>query len=191
MPSRGAAGEGQVADRVEDLVTDELVGVAQALGVDHPVLADGDGVLERGAEREAGAPQLLHVAHEAEGAGAGDLAAEDGRRQIDRLALAADHRGGEIDLHVEAEAALVGEQFREGLALGDANGLQNLQVAAARVLGDDADLVDGVDERSRAAVEDRHFGPVDLDQNVVDAEARKSGHQVLDRGRRRRSRGRR
>ena len=103
-------------------------------------------------------------------------------RQVDGLALAADHRGREIDLDVEAEAALVGEKLGEGLALRDADGLENLEVAAGDALQRDADLVDGIDEGSRAAVEDRNFRPVDLDEHVVDAEAGKGRHEVFDGG---------
>src|SRR5262245_17970667 len=45
-----SAGETDVADRVERLVTHEFVGEPQALGVDHPILAEDHGVVERGAE---------------------------------------------------------------------------------------------------------------------------------------------
>ena len=38
-----------------------------------------------------------------------------------------------------------------------------------------------VDEGSGAAVQDRNFRPVDLDQHVVDTEAGKRGHQMFDR----------
>ena len=53
MRQQRRTGQGQVADRVERLVAHELVGVAQALGVDDAVVAERDGVVERGAEREA------------------------------------------------------------------------------------------------------------------------------------------
>ena len=76
----------------------------------------------------------------------------------------------------------LGSKLGEGLALRDADGLENLQVAAGRALHDDADLVDGIDEGSRAAVQDRNLGPVDLDQHVVDAEAGKGRHQMFDGG---------
>ena len=84
----GRAGKRQVADRVERLVAHELVGIAKAFAVDDAVVADGDGVLERGAERETGSPQPLHVLHEAEGAGAGKLAAERAGIDVDLDPLA-------------------------------------------------------------------------------------------------------
>jgi hypothetical protein len=64
------AGERQVAHRIQELVAHELVGEAQAFGVDHTVLADRDGVLQRGAQRETGAPELLDVPHETKGTSA-------------------------------------------------------------------------------------------------------------------------
>ena len=38
-------------------------------------------------------------------------------------------------------------------------------------MGDDAGLIDGGDEGSRAAVHDRNFGTIDFDGGVVDAHA--------------------
>ena len=52
----GRAGQSQVADRIERLVAHELVGVAQAFAIDDAVVADGDGVFKRGAERQASGP---------------------------------------------------------------------------------------------------------------------------------------
>ena len=80
--------------------------IAQAFRVDDAVVADRDGVVERGAEREAGLPEPLDVAHEAEGAGPRDLAAEgagssivSARRWRPMIGVV------EIDLDVEPEAA--------------------------------------------------------------------------------------
>jgi len=68
------AGQRQIADRIEHLVAHELVGKAQALRIEHAVFADHQRVVERGAEREARAPELGDVLHEAEGARARDVA---------------------------------------------------------------------------------------------------------------------
>src|SRR5829696_6996730 len=110
------AGERQIADGVEHLVADELVRIAQAFRVDDPVVADRDRVLERGAEREAGLPKALDVAHEAEGAGPRDLAAVGLACHRQGAPLPADDVVAEIDLDVEPEG-VVGAQLREGLAL--------------------------------------------------------------------------
>ena len=72
-PMQRPAGEIQVADAVQHLVAHELVGKAQALLVQHLIVADHDRVLERAAERQAARPQLLDALGEAEGAGTRDL----------------------------------------------------------------------------------------------------------------------
>ena len=79
----GRAGESQIADRVERLVAHELVGEAKPLAVDDAVVADGDSVLKRSAKGKTRRPEPLHVLHEAEGAGAGKLAAERARIDVD------------------------------------------------------------------------------------------------------------
>ena len=111
-----AAGEIEVADAVEHLVADELVGKAQALLVQHPVLADHDRVLERAAERQAARPQLLDPLGEAEGAGARDLGLEVVGAEAHLQRLAVDQRMVELDLAVDLEA--VGGLEPGGLAVG-------------------------------------------------------------------------
>ena len=66
------ADERQVADRVENLVADELVLEAQRV-VQHAGLAEDDRVLERAAERQAVLPQHLDVLQERERARRRDL----------------------------------------------------------------------------------------------------------------------
>ncbi len=46
-------------------------------------------------------------------------------------------------------------------------------------MGDDAGLIDGGDEGSRAAVHDRNFGAIDLDGGVVDAHAAQRSKHVF------------
>ena len=69
------ADQGQVADRVEDLVADELVLEAERV-VQHAGLADHDGVVERAAEREALLAQRLDFLEERERARRGNLVDE-------------------------------------------------------------------------------------------------------------------
>jgi hypothetical protein len=61
--------KGEVANGIERLVAHELIRIAEAFAIDDAVVADGDGILERGAEGKARGPQALHVLHEAKGAG--------------------------------------------------------------------------------------------------------------------------
>ena len=78
--------------------------------------------------------------------------------------------------------AVIGGQLAEGAGILDANRLQHLEEAARRLELGQADLVDRLDEARSAAVHDRHFGAVDLDQGVVDAKTAQRGQQMLDRG---------
>ena len=59
-------------------------------------------------------------------------------------------------------------------------GREHLQVAPRRLERPDPGFLNQVDERRRAAVHDRHFRRVELDDDVVDAETDERGQQVLD-----------
>src|SRR5215471_2473516 len=165
---QGPARQREIADRVQDLVTDELVRKAQALRVEDAVVADDQRVLQRGAERVARIPQSGDIAHEAEGAGAGDLAAEAVGPQVERERLTPDQRVIELDFGFDAEAARIGPDFAVGIAQGNPYRLEHLDVAPRLLERLEPDLIDGGDERRRAAVHDRSFRPVDLDHGIVD-----------------------
>ncbi len=64
----------------------------------------------------------------------------------------------------------------------DADRAKHLEVPAGDAAADDADGIDRLDKGLGAAVEDRHLGPVDLDEEVVDPEAAQARHQVFDGG---------
>ena len=70
---QGVAGEIEIADGVEDLVLDELVGVTQSVAVEHAVLVHHDGVFEAAAEGQALVTQRLDVLHETKGARPGNV----------------------------------------------------------------------------------------------------------------------
>src|SRR6185295_1812216 len=94
----GAAGEGQVADGVEDLVADIFVGEAEQTRVHQRVAIDHQRVLKIGAAAVTGGAKLLGFLEEAEGARGRDVALEAFGREDELEALAADGSGGEIDL---------------------------------------------------------------------------------------------
>ena len=181
MPSSGKPARARSPTASRILWRTNSSAIAQAFRIDDAVVADGDGVLERGAEREAGLPELLDVAHEAEGAGAGNLAAEALGREVERPALAADQRGSKSISTSRRKPRSYGTSSAKAAPCATRTGFRTLMVAAAAPQDHDADLVDRVDERGGAAVHDRHFGAVDLDEDVVDAEAAQGRHQVLDR----------
>ena len=109
------AGQREIADHVEHLVTGAFVAVAQALGVEQTGFVEHHRILKGRAERETGAPEFRDVVHAAEGAGAGNLAAEAFRAEIERKVLTADHGIGEVDLDLGAEPARMGAQLAEGI----------------------------------------------------------------------------
>src|SRR5690606_25158525 len=112
-------GKGKVTNGIQHLMAHELVRIAQSFRIDHAlVLADHDGVFERGAESEARSPQPLDILDEAEGAGAGNIANERLAVHIHRQGLTADRRCGKIDLDLEAGAAM-GPELRPGVARFD------------------------------------------------------------------------
>ncbi len=94
------------------------------------VVVEHHRILEGGAEREAGAPEPRDVVHAAEGAGAANLAAEPFGAEIEHVALTADHRIGEVDFDLGAEAGRIRPQFAERIAHRDLHRLQHLDEAA-------------------------------------------------------------
>src|SRR3974390_3776492 len=99
------AGECEVADGVEDLVTHEFIGEAQAVRVENAVLGDDQCIGERSAERVAGAPQLRHVLHETESTGARNFAAENLWLDIESKRLLAYKRGIKLNLGLHPKTA--------------------------------------------------------------------------------------
>src|SRR5690606_23890813 len=155
----------------------ELVGVAQAFHVDDPVIvADHHGVLQGRAQGKTGGPEALDILHEAKGARPSDLAAEAFRIEIEGQRLAPDCRAVEVDVDLEPRP-FIGPEFGPGTAGVDTHRLDDTNVATAGGKAFDADLFEGVDIKCGAAVENRHFVAVDVDQDVVDTEPEHRCHQ--------------
>src|SRR4051812_38435438 len=127
--------ESKVTNHVQHLVAGAFVGVAQAFGVEQPLLVEHDGVVERGAERIAGAPEPRDIAHQTESPGPADFAAETLRVEVEGVALLADDRIGEVNLDLGAEPVGIGPDLTEGVADLDRDRLQNLNEAALCRLG--------------------------------------------------------
>src|SRR6266567_4762896 len=68
MPDDRYAGEIQVAQGIDQLVADKLVGEAQPAIVQHPVPADHDGVVERAAACQPGGLETRPIVEQPEGA---------------------------------------------------------------------------------------------------------------------------
>src|SRR5690606_23550780 len=91
---------------VQDLVLDELVLVAEAVLVEHPVIVQDDGVVHRAAQGQVPLAQELDVLHEAEGTGPADLLDEGGGGEVDLGAggRLVEDRVVEVDREADLEA---------------------------------------------------------------------------------------
>ena len=129
-----------------------------------------------------GAPATLGAyrkMQEAEGARRGKFAAEAGFGdfKIDHLAADGGALEGDLELNLEAR----GRQKRGALvALFDHDRSQDFDEAARLALGATTGAVEKLDEGKTRAVHDRGFGPVDLDDDIVDAQSRQGRHKMFD-----------
>ena len=180
MGEQRPAREIEVADAVERLVADELVLETKAVRVHNPVVGQHDGVLQRPAKDKAAAPQLSDIPQEAVRARPAHVALINAVNELEVTPLAPDRRvvAGDLEAHREAVRR---RQRDRAFAVRHLDRLQHLNGLARRRLLDDPGTLDKKHKRSRAAVHDRHLGPVELDHDVVDAETRERRHQVLDR----------
>ena len=71
-------------------------------------------------------------------------------------------------------------EFRPGATHLDTDWLDDADIPALCGVRDATSLIQRVDEDSSAAVHDRHFGIVDIDLDIVDAEREERSHQMLD-----------
>ena len=171
----------EVAAQVEHLVPDELVGPAKPFRVHHLLVVEHDRVVERAAAREAGVPERVHFAQEAERARGRDVALEALRRQRAEVDLLAADRGV-VEIHRIADAEVARRLDADrAVAVHDFDLAADAQHLALFALREDPGRADQVDERRGAAVHHGQLGAVDLDPDVVDAQAVERAEQVLDR----------
>ena len=173
------AGEGKVANEVEDLVAGELVAEAE-IAVEDALAGEDDDTLFGGAADEAHVAEFLFVFTPAEGAGRGDFAFVGAGGEVDLVALAADG-GGEVDF-VGDGIALAGIDADELVALADLDVFQDAEVLAAAALAFEADVTEGLGVGQGTAVEDGELEVVELDEDVIDAHAEEGRKQVLGGG---------
>jgi len=177
----GAADEGEVADEVEDFVTNGLIGEAEAFGVEDAGGGEADGVVEGGAADEAHVAHLVELVFEAEGAGRGDLFGVAIGSEIESEFLAANEGVVEVDVAVEREAIGRGNTDAFAVAFdGDLAGEAEVFAGAAEGLG--AGLAEEMDPGEAGAVEDGDFEVIDLDDGVVDLDGVKSAEKVFGGG---------
>src|SRR5512145_1341827 len=166
-PDDRRPGEIQIADAIENLMSNELVLVAQAFFVEDAVAAHHDGIVQRAAAREPGGAELLDLVQKPESARARHFGAERCWRQRNVAGLLPDRRAFEIDLEVDRKPR-ARKELDAALPVVNTDALEDFDAAARRVLLDYARAVDEEQERRRAAVHHRRLGAVDFNDQVVD-----------------------
>jgi hypothetical protein len=151
-------------------VLDELIAVTQTVGVQHPVLVEHDRVFQPAALREAVLVQPLDLLHETEGPRARHFTDIRVLGKIDGHLLtgAVDGRMVETDRERQAEA-VVGIEARPLFApAGSISRTSIGRLIADEALGDrllfNPDRLNQEDKRRRRAVQDRHFGGIEVDE---------------------------
>ena len=91
----------QIANGVEDLMTNEFVPKAEQLRVQKPVAIDGKGIPARGPPRQPGSPEFLQLMHKPECPRRSDVPAKFTRRVMPHHALRADSRRIKCDPEIE------------------------------------------------------------------------------------------
>ena len=87
----------------------------------------------------------------------------------------------ELDFGLDSQTAQIGPQLAVAVAFGNADRLEHLDVAPRRRQRDDAGLIDGRHEWRSAAVHDRNFRTIDVDDGVIDAESVQCRQNVFGR----------
>ena len=180
------AGEGEVADEVEDFVANELVGetegaVENGAGMVGGGAGDDDGGVVGYAADEAHVAEHGFVFFEAEGAGGGDEVGVGAGLEVAAEGVVADGLG-KVDGVVDGVAVAgidADELVARGRVFADFDGFEDANVLAFAALALEAGSEDGGDVGERAAVEDGDLEVVDLDDDVVDAEADEGGQEVF------------
>ncbi len=173
-PDQAVAEQIQIADRVQDLVLDEFVGIAKSILVEDAVVVDDDGIVEAPTQREALLAHRLDILHETKGASAADLLDERGRREIDTRLLhrAREQRVIKRDRERNLEAVVRLEPCPLTIVTVNLDGLADADESFGHILLNDARRLEQEHERAGAAIHDRHFSRADIDMGVVDAQSR-------------------
>ena len=176
----GTTEQREVADQVEDLVAHELVPESKRPRQDPGVVED-DGVVEAAAAGEAAGAQLRHLAGEAERAGGSDPRGEFFGAEDEGQFLLPDERMGEVDLVGDRQSRSARLEATRLPSRRTSTGSVERERPDHRVLALEAGGMEQPDERQGRAVQDRDFRSLDLDQAIVETQARGGRENVLDR----------
>ena len=178
-PEDRRPGQRQIAQRVQHLVAHRFVGVAQPFGVQHRIAIDHDRIGQRTAAGQAAGAHGVNVALAAEGAAVAQLAHKGAVGHVQGLLLPADGGVGEFDLERDLEL-VAGHQPGDGIAVAHLDRGEDAQGAHRGRQFAHAARQDRVHKGGGAAVQDRDFRPVDVDQRVLNTAAGQRRGHVFD-----------
>ncbi len=178
------ATQSQITDQVKDFMPGRFIG--PHVGVPISVARDDDRIVQRATLGQAGRLERFDFGGEPVGAGAGDLAA-DALRSERAADEAIGYRGlGNGEGGESAQTGGGGEEELAGVLFTPTGGGE-AEDGGGHPLGADAGRRDGGAPRQGGAIEDWHFGPVDVELDIINLHEQEGGQQVLDGAHARRS----
>src|SRR6516162_3757345 len=130
-----AASKVEIAERVEQLVANELVGIAQTARVQHMVTADHNDAIERPTTTKARCPQTVYFVEKTKSTRPAELRFERRCIKHDTNILSANQRVGEADLEAHREA-VIGQQGGRRTLLDNSHRFEHFYRAARCILLD-------------------------------------------------------
>ena len=98
-----SAGQHQIANRVQQFMTDKLVIAAQAFRINNLVAINHDRIVQRSSARQSHGPQGFDITREPKRPGKGNIAGKQARDQAHGHLLCADRLGVKFDLGLEGQ----------------------------------------------------------------------------------------
>mmetsp|Transcript_18269 Transcript_18269/g.28992 ORF Transcript_18269/g.28992 Transcript_18269/m.28992 type:complete len:319 (+) Transcript_18269:2111-3067(+) len=179
MPNQRGTGQGQITQRVQHLVADGFVCMAQAARARHVIAVKDNRVHPRRATKgQAIGLHLLDIAFAAECPAVAQLAGKAAIGHVQRFGLTPDGRVGKIDVKVDPHD-VGGRDRRPRIPMGHRHGLEHFKSAHRRGKRAQASGHDTAYKRRSGPIEDRHFGAINFDQRIVNATAGQRRHHVF------------
>ena len=171
----------EVANGIQHLVLYELIGITQTICVEDAIFIEYDGIFQAAPQGKPVLTQELDFLRKAEGTGPRDIARITllGKIKAHLLAGTIDGRMIENNGEIELEA-LIGRQAGNFVAFLDLDRLLDPQKTLGHILFDNAGRLNQEHKGRRGPIQNRHFGRIQIEPDVIDTQPTQGGHQVLD-----------
>ena len=167
VADHGAAHQGEISEQVERLVAHELVGEPE-IAVFDAVVAHHDAVVFPGAAGEAVGLERLVLREETKRAGRRQVRGVGAGRENERDRLPPDGGVREVDRVRHTQVARRADLELPAARVGNGDDPRRGERNGKSVLRDEARGLERVEPGQRAAVENGHFGAVELHEDVVE-----------------------